>query len=247
MKHIHFKTIDSTNTYLATHYQELDHMTALSSDYQSQGKGRMDRIWYGDEHSIMCSILLKEHLDEKTIMILPLLAAKSFHHVLSRYHQDIKIKWPNDLLIHGLKLSGILVRSIIESQNILAVIVGFGININQQSFNDEIKGIATSLYLETGISYDKNDIMDELIKQFETDLASIQKDKQKIIDYCNHYSAINHHEVSFTYQNQTYQGIVQHINHEGHLVIKVKDQVFVINSGDVTSYQLNKPLQSIND
>lgn len=233
MKRIHFKTIDSTNAYLIKHYQELDHMTVVTTDHQSHGVGRMSSIWYGDEKSILCSILLKDNLNDIDITLLPLLSAKSLHVVLSEYVSDIKIKWPNDLLVQGLKISGILVKSIIESNRVLAVIIGFGININQDIFNDEIKGIATSLYLLSHHAYDKEKIGNEILHQIENDLALMMVNKQNIINYCNQYSALVGQEVIFNYNNQIYHGMAHHMNHDGHLVIELDDQSFVIHSSDM--------------
>jgi BirA family biotin operon repressor/biotin-[acetyl-CoA-carboxylase] ligase len=76
MKHIHFKTIDSTNDYLSNNYTELEDMTVVTSDYQTHGKGRLSRTWYGNEKSIMCSVLLKKNLNNIPLNILPLLVAK---------------------------------------------------------------------------------------------------------------------------------------------------------------------------
>ena len=239
MKRLHFQHIDSTNAYLTKHYQELEHMTVMTTDHQSHGVGRISSVWYGDEKSILCSILLKDDLSGIDITLLPLLAAKSLHVVLAKYLPDLKIKWPNDLLIHGLKISGILVKSIIKSNQVLAVIIGFGMNINQDTFDDAIKGIATSLYLETHHIYDKENILNEVLHQIEHDLVSITTDKQIIIDYCNQYSALVGQEVNFQDNHQTYHGIAQHMNQDGHLVIKVDDQSFVLHSSDMIKVRLN--------
>jgi BirA family biotin operon repressor/biotin-[acetyl-CoA-carboxylase] ligase len=233
MKHIHFKTIDSTNDYLSNNYTELEDMTVVTSDYQTHGKGRLSRTWYGNEKSIMCSVLLKKNLNNIPLNILPLLVAKSLHQVLSKYHNNIKIKWPNDLLINGLKLSGILIKSIFEGNQVLAIIIGFGININQTEFDEEIQEIATSLYLETKKIYDKDLILEELLKQLETDLKATKENKQSIIDYCNKFSAITNKEISFIHNNKKYTGIAQRINEDGYLVVLVENKCFNIDSSEI--------------
>lgn len=234
MKHLHFDTINSTNDYLSKHYNELEDMTLVSTNYQTHGKGRMSRVWYGNEQSLMCSLLLKEHLNDIPINILPLLAAKSLHQTLSKYHQGIKIKWPNDLLINGLKLSGILIKSIIESNQVLAVIIGFGININQSDFNPEVKDIATSLRLETNKCFDKEIILKELITQLENDLKQVEESTHNIIDYCNKHSAITNKQISFVHNNLTCVGIVERINEDGHLMVRLNNQTLELISGDST-------------
>lgn len=234
MKHIHFKTIDSTNDYLSNNYAKLEHMTVVTTDYQTHGKGRLSRTWYGNKKSIMCSVLLKKNLNNIPLNILPLLVAKSLHQVLSKYHNNIKIKWPNDLLINGLKLSGILIKSIIEGNQVLAIIIGFGINVNQAKFDEKIQEIATSLHKETDKTYDKEVILNEIISQIETDLKNLGDNKNFIINYCNNYSALNSKEISFVHNNQKYIGIVERINEDGHLVVKVGNQLMKIDDSEIT-------------
>ncbi len=155
MKHIHFKEIDSTNSYLKKHYEELDHMTIVSADYQTKGRGQRDHIWYGDKDSLMFSILLKEGINDIDINEMPFLAAGWLKDALLKYCDDITIKHPNDLMIHGKKVAGILVESIIMGNEVLAVVIGFGINVNQKKFPPELEGNATSLYLNKCSSFNK--------------------------------------------------------------------------------------------
>ncbi len=159
MKHIHFKEIDSTNSYLKKHYQTLDHMTVVSADYQTKGRGQGDHVWYGDKDSLMFSILLKEGINDIDIKEMPFLAAKWLKDALSEYSEDITIKHPNDLMIHGRKVAGILVESIIMGSEVLAVVIGFGINVNQKKFPPELEGIATSVYFSNDQYIYKNDLL----------------------------------------------------------------------------------------
>ena len=67
MKHIHFKSINSTHSYHSEHYHSLSHLTLVSADHQTQGIGRLDRFWHGDDKYIMYSLFLKETLDDMKI------------------------------------------------------------------------------------------------------------------------------------------------------------------------------------
>jgi biotin-[acetyl-CoA-carboxylase] ligase BirA-like protein len=163
MKHIHFKEIDSTNSYLKKHYKELEHMTVVSADYQTKGRGQRDHVWYGDEDSLMFSILLKEGINDMDIKEMPFLAAKWLKDALSEHSQDITIKHPNDLMIHGKKVAGILVESIIMGDEVLAIVIGFGINVNQKKFPPELEGIATSLYIDTKANININNMFNKTI------------------------------------------------------------------------------------
>lgn len=234
MKTIYLKEVDSTNTYLKTHYKTLDHMTWLSTDHQTKGKGRSNRVWFGDKNSLMCSVLLKKELKKQWTPILPLLAAKSLHEVLSTYHQDIYIKWPNDLLINQLKLSGILVESIIESNDILAVVIGFGININNMSFKDDIKDIATSISLETSKTFDKTDIYKKLINQFEKDYTQFIQNQTFVINYCNDHLAFKNQMISYKDNHNHHQALIIHIDEHGHLIVEENNEQTALYSGEIS-------------
>ncbi len=234
MKTIYLKSIDSTNTYLKSNYLSLDHMTWLSADHQTKGKGRSNKHWFGDSDSLMCSVLLKTNLDYEKIQMLPLLAAKSLHQVLSKYHSNIKIKWPNDLLIDDLKLSGILVESIIEENQVRAVIIGFGVNINNPSFNEEIKDIATSLSLATKSNYDKEPIYQHLINQFESDYDIFLSNTKSIIEYSNQHSALNDKQITFSHQGEIVHAKVVHVKDDGHLLVETKTQQMSLYSSEIS-------------
>src|SRR5690554_1474829 len=100
MKKITFNTIDSTNSYLKRNYQSFDHLTWVISDHQTNGKGRFSNQWFSSNDSLLCSVLLKDDMDINIIKRTPLLAAKSLHKTLLKYHNDVLIKWPNDLYLN---------------------------------------------------------------------------------------------------------------------------------------------------
>lgn len=234
MKKLYLKEIDSTNRYLKSNYETLEDMTWLHSDIQTHGKGTKDRIWFGNHESLMCSVLLKEKLDIDTIHLIPLLAAQVLHKVLSTYNQHILIKWPNDLLILDKKLSGVLVESIILNNQVLALVVGFGINLNQQCFDDNLKDIATSLKLHTSINYDKKVIFNQLIEQFEKDYLVFRNDSQQTIDYCNRYHALNHQMICFMDDNQKKEAQVIKIHHDGTLLVLMDKKEIALSNKDIS-------------
>lgn len=234
MKSLYLDQVDSTNTYLKTHYQKLDHFTWLYTNHQTNGRGRLHKVWYGDKDSLMCSVLLKTDLDKAWINLIPLLAAKSLHLVLYPYHNDIKIKWPNDLLINQLKLSGILVESIIEKDQVLAVVVGFGININQIEFRDEIKDIATSLSILTKQIHDKNIIYEALQKQFYEDFQAFILKQTFVIDYCNKYLAFKDQMITYKDHETLIKAKVIKINQDGYLIVEKDHHKTLLSSGEIS-------------
>lgn len=233
MNRLHLKSIDSTNTYIKNNFSILKNLSWVTTDIQTKGRGRSSKSWYGDENSLLGSILIKEELPVELISMIPLLAAKSLHQVLLKYHQSIEIKWPNDLLIDHKKLAGILVESVVIDHQFKAIVIGFGINLNQIEFPDHIKSIATSLSRETNQTYEINQILKDLDSRFKKDYEIFKKNHIEVIHYCNDYLAYKNQKISYLNQNQTYQASVEYINNSGNLVVSNKNEHIPLISGEI--------------
>lgn len=234
MKIIHFETIDSTNNYIKKNYESIDHLSWVTASIQTSGKGRSSKTWYGDSNSLLASILIKNEINPNWIHLIPLLAAKSLHQVLFKYHQDILIKWPNDLLIHHKKIAGILVESISLSNDFKAIIIGFGINLNQKLFPSDLYGISTSLYKETNQTFDQREMLELLHNQITLDYEAFKKESLEVISYCNKYLAYKDQLISYLHDSKTHHAYVKEIDHNGHLIVMENDLLIPLNSGEIT-------------
>ncbi len=119
----------------------------IFANRQSQGKGRMGRIWQTLPESLACSVLLRPVLPPEQVPQLSLLTAVALHDALSQFSADIRIKWPNDILYQGAKLAGILTEMRTEPGFVHAVVLGFGINLQAPAdgWPEDISHIATDL------------------------------------------------------------------------------------------------------
>jgi len=144
----HFDSIDSTNRE-AMRQAEKDCSEGLVilANQQDTGRGRLGRTWHTLHDSLALSVVLRPNLPPEQVPQLSLVAAVAVQQALSKYCADIRIKWPNDLLIHGAKVAGILTEMRGEPGLVHAVIVGIGININtpKNGWPDDITQRVTSL------------------------------------------------------------------------------------------------------
>ena len=172
-KLIHKQSVPSTQR--IAHELALDgakHGTIVLADEQTQGKGRVEKSFHSKkEQGIWMSIILRPDIPPYLAPQLTLLTATVLANVLDRY-ADVtpQIKWPNDVLINGKKISGILTEMQAEQDQVLYVIVGIGININQQTsdFPEEIRDRVTSLKMASGQSWDLVPFIQEILQTFET-------------------------------------------------------------------------------
>ena len=185
-KIIHFKKIDSTNLFLSrlSRKQTIKDNLVVTADFQTKGKGQREKKWNSiKKKNLLFSLYINNHhfdLENKSyinsITLLALVAT------LENYinSSDIKIKKPNDILIRGGKISGVLIETKISSKRIKSIIIGIGLNINQKKFPFE-ENNPTSLYNFTDKEIDKKEVLNIFLEKFDMFYNSfVKKDHNKI-------------------------------------------------------------------
>jgi BirA family biotin operon repressor/biotin-[acetyl-CoA-carboxylase] ligase len=145
--------------------------TLVLAEQQNAGRGRMGRKWFSPKgKGIWMSLILKPTIAMQFTPQLTLLVAVALCRAIQAYvpHQ-VGIKWPNDLLIQGRKVSGILLESSAEDERLNYVIVGIGIsaNLTTEDYPEELKQKATSLLLEIGQPVDREQLICDILLQLE--------------------------------------------------------------------------------
>lgn len=162
-----FDVLDSTNDYLKKNHAFLRNHTVVQTMSQTHGRGQFERTWESDAGAnLLCSLLLKEEVPQSELM---LLASMSVVMLLAEENIAAKIKPPNDIYVSDRKIAGILIERIYEGQTHQATIVGFGLNINQITFQVEN---ATSVASITGKTQDVYAVLLRLLDIFKAKYES---------------------------------------------------------------------------
>ena len=165
---LRFDSLPSTNLEVARRAQEgaAEGLCIIASE-QTAGRGRLGRKWSSPRNAgIYCSILLRPQFDVKHWPLITMMAAVVVHDaLLHACALQTDIKWPNDLLLDGRKLCGILAE-MIETPSGRAVVVGIGINLTNQSFPTEFAATATSVAEGIGRQPDFEEILHRLQEDF---------------------------------------------------------------------------------
>ena len=230
MKHIHFNVIDSTNKYLKENYEKYDNLTIVSTNSQTNGKGRFNRKWV-DNDDILFSILIKDNLIKITDY--SLLIAKTIFTVLSRYLNNVSIKWPNDIMVNDSKICGILLEAVSTSR-IECVIIGVGVNVNTMSFPKDLLLKATSMRMLLNEEINKEKLLNEIKIEFEKHYKEYSNGKSDFIDVINNNFYLKDKKVHFNYNGKEHVGIAFGINDSGEILINVNDNILSLNSGEIT-------------
>lgn len=140
------------------------------AETQTAGRGRLARTWYSPPGSgIYMSLILKPHLPQRHMPQLTIVAAATLCRVLRRLTSlDILLKWPNDLLVNGRKISGILVESFShEGETWMILGVGITVNVRQDEFPDWLQQRATSLAAASGRTWEREEIIASFLHELE--------------------------------------------------------------------------------
>lgn len=142
--------------------------TAVVADAQTRGRGRRGRAWHAAPGtSLLVSVLLRPRLDPARLPLLSFAAALAVAGTLERL-ADLtpRVKWPNDVLVGGRKIAGILLESR-PSESGTVVVAGIGLNLTQDSFPDPVGRTATSVWLETSRRVDRETTLTVLLAELD--------------------------------------------------------------------------------
>lgn len=169
MNIISFKQLDSTNKYAKQNIETLADKTVISADFQTNGYGRFDRSWVdlGTENIYMTFVLKPSEQISSVHANLTQYLSVCLCKQLEKINLSPQIKWPNDVLLKGKKVCGILAETVIRGGTLKGIVLGIGVNLNAST--ESLSGIdrpATSLNIETGYPINKDEFMHELIGIF---------------------------------------------------------------------------------
>tara|TARA_B100000700_G_C14610267_1_gene653247 strand:- start:50 stop:679 length:630 start_codon:yes stop_codon:yes gene_type:complete len=180
-KIIYYKEVGSTNNLLSEliRGKKMYENLVLVTDYQKNGKGQREKKWYSAKNkNLLFSIYLKvENCFANQKVYFNIITSLSIIYTLKNYIKDaiMEIKSPNDILVDGHKISGILIEATMFRRKIKTVIIGVGININQKRFSFK-ENNPTSISKILKYNIDKNEVLNLFLKNF-TKLFNCFKDK----------------------------------------------------------------------
>lgn len=169
-KLLYFPVVDSTNTkarQLA--FEGYPSGTLIVAEQQEAGRGRNGRTWMSPKgDGIFMTLLLRPEIAPANASMITLVAAMATTAAIEKKMGcQAKIKWPNDIVISGKKVCGILTEMSMEKDAIHHIAVGIGMNVYDEAFPKEIESVATSLYLETGQKISRAELIVEILERFE--------------------------------------------------------------------------------
>ena len=198
------------------------HGTVVVAEEQTAGIGRHGHSWHSPPAGgLYISIILRlDHVLPVLTMALGLAVARAI---------DAKcdIRWPNDILLNGRKLAGVMVQTAEKG----VLIAGIGVNANQTQFPEELRDIATSLRIETGQEQVKEDLLERIVAEC---LAYAEKGKQEILDeFTARSSYVRGKRVNVDTGSRTFSGVTAGLDENGFLRVETETGIETVIAGGV--------------
>ena len=229
---IYYDSVDSTNLRIKQMGDEgAPEGTLAVADKQTAGRGRRGRSWDSPSgSSIYMSLLLRPEIEPDQAPMLTLVMALSVAEGImdcgdSCGNPDVKIKWPNDIIINGKKLVGILTEMSTQIDYINHVTIGVGINVNLTEFPEEIRETATSLRLECGHVVKRAPLIAAVMKRFEQDYTVFLEhvDLSGLKERYSELLVNKDREVRILGAKEQYNAYALGINQTGELIVRKED------------------------
>jgi len=242
-KHIFvYDLVSSTNELamsMATR-EDLRANTVVIADSQKKGKGRLGRTWISPPgRNIYMSIAFKPKLDTREATMLTLLTAVACAHAIRKISGlQVSIKWPNDLILSGKKIGGILteIRADIDKVNLAVIGIGINVNMGREDFTDEIRSLATSVKEESGNYCSRNELVIEVLRQMEHFYSMLMNmGKYPLLNEWKILSSTLGKSVKVVIGDETLIGLAEDIDDNGMLILKLDSGLRrQISAGDIT-------------
>ena len=235
----HFFKTDSTNRVALELGQagEPEGAVVLAEE-QTAGRGRAGRAWASERAAgIYVTLLLRPKLAPVQAPLLTMMAGLSTRAAVEAVTGlNVDLKWPNDLLIRGKKAGGILTEMHAEPSQIRFVIVGVGLNVNQEKFAGELAERATSLRIETGKFHSRMELLVRLLREFEADYNRFLREglASVVARFESASSYVRGKRVRVSNGVESYTGTTAGLGPEGLLQVEREDgRLMTVIAGDV--------------
>ena len=236
---IYFDSIDSTNAYAKKEIDRLKDGTVILAERQTAGRGRRGRGWLSPEGTgIWMSIVLKPDIPPREgIKMTQIAVAAVCKSIRELTKLDALIKWPNDIVVNGKKVCGILTEMAGELNEINYIVIGIGINVNMKDFPDKIKEHASSLFIEGSKKIDRKILLVDILKRFENLYGAYMENLNlnETLSIVRNYSAIFGKNIRIIQGKSVKVVKAVDINDDGLLLVEMEDgSRELISSGEVS-------------
>ena len=234
----YFDVTDSTNTQAKSLGEgDAPNGTLVVAGKQESGRGRRGRSFESPAGTgIFMTLLLRPEIEPQNASMLTLVSAlavaKGIEHMVDL---PVQIKWPNDIVINGKKVCGILTEMSAQMDYVNYIVIGIGINVSNEEFPEEIKDVATSIYLESGKHVNRAMLIEKIWEEFEDyyELYEKTQDLSSLVKEYDSYLVNRGQKVRVLDPKEPYEGKAMGITDRGELIVDTWEARRLVSAGEV--------------
>lgn len=235
----YFDVTDSTNTQAKSLGEgDAPNGTLVVAGKQESGRGRRGRSFESPAGTgIFMTLLLRPEIEPQNASMLTLVSAlavaKGIEHMADL---PVQIKWPNDIVINGKKVCGILTEMSAQMDYVNYIVIGIGINVGNEEFPEEIKDVATSIYLESGKHVNRAMLIEKIWEEFEDyyELYEKTQDLSSLVKEYDSYLVNRGQKVRVLDSKEPYEGKAMGITDRGELIVDTWEARRLVSAGEVS-------------
>jgi BirA family transcriptional regulator, biotin operon repressor / biotin---[acetyl-CoA-carboxylase] ligase len=245
----HFSSIHSTNTHAMVEADAgAPEGMVYVADEQTAGRGRGAHGWESPPGSgLYVSVLLRPRIAPADALWLSLAAGLAVHDAVKQVTTlDADLRWPNDLLFGSRKFCGILSELNAEVTRIRHMVIGIGINVHQPQFPDELRDLATSLFIETGREWPRQELLLALLQSLDREVSALTAPGNMphatagILARLEQCSSWVRGKRVYVEELDGYAGVTEGLDARGFLQIRTPDGLRTVLSGGVREQKINR-------
>jgi BirA family transcriptional regulator, biotin operon repressor / biotin---[acetyl-CoA-carboxylase] ligase len=237
--HHYYRTTSTNTVALQAAASGAPEGSVFIAEQQTAGRGRGNNLWHSEESSgIYCSVILRPPVPPSEILVLSLAAGIAVQSAIQEIDSRVlaDLKWPNDLLIHGKKLCGILAEMSAEATRVRHIVLGIGINVNQTRFPGELAASATSLQLTTGTEWSRVELCAALLKSLDREYRNLVENplaESEILRRFEEGSSSACGRQVHVDENEGFEGTTEGLDPRGFLRVRTREKLRVVYGGTV--------------
>jgi BirA family biotin operon repressor/biotin-[acetyl-CoA-carboxylase] ligase len=212
--------------------------TVVLAEMQTGGKGRLGRRWISPKGNLYLSVILRPAIPTHKAPLITLMGAVAAASAIrNTCGLSASIKWPNDILLSGKKVSGLLTEMSAETDRIRHIVLGIGVNVNMDlaGIPDDIRALTTTVAAEAGTPVNRITLLRQLLRGIEQWYQAFLRDEREVLNQWDSLNVTSGNRVVVSGQGVTFSGLAQGIDAEGRLKVQLADgAVRTVAAGDVT-------------
>lgn len=208
------------------------------AETQTAGRGRLGRKWTSPKGNLYFSVILRPSIPMHKAPLITLMGAVAAASAIRKTcGLDAGIKWPNDILISGKKVSGLLTEMSAEQDRIRHLVLGIGVDVNMplDELPPDFRMLTTTLSEEAGTKVDRTLLLRELLADLDQGYQVFLRDPSAVLREWESLNVTVGNHVAISGAGETLEGLAQGVDYEGRLIVKLDDgTVRTVAAGDVT-------------